>query len=210
MRRLLLPLICLLALGSCKKENIKSTGEGSAKISPKPYLPTYPGSYWIYNDGDTIVTGDKYQLAEIYDEQRDFGRPELLTCRPIKKAFFTVYNGSYVYDYILYGLNSKGECYTRPLLSEEVGKKMTLYANKYYRTMLMVKSKDVQITLPNGVIYDSVIVMNKVNYGGPELDVELYYAKHIGFIGQQTIENYFKPDTIPVWNKYLVEYYINN
>lgn len=177
---------------------------------PKDYLPAYPGSYWVYNTGDTIKTAAKFVTAEIHSVYRNINRPELLTCTPIETAKFPVYNGSYLKDYTSYGVNSKGQCYSRTLLSTALGKVLILNANKYYRNELIVRSKDVQITLPNGITYDSVIVMNSINTGGPELDVELYYAKHIGFIGQLTIENYFTQDTVPVWDKYLIDYYINN
>jgi len=211
MKRILLPLICLLVIGSCKKDEINNVlipPKTYPTRYPGAYLPTYPGSYWVYNTGDTVKTGAKYVTAEIYREYRNFGTGAV-TCNAIETAIFPVYRGAYVKDYTLYGLNSKGVCYNNPLLSEELGKMITLYASKYYRTELIVKSKDVQITLPNGKVYDSVIVMNELNYGGPELDVEHYYAKHIGFIGKQTIENYFTQDTVPVWDKYLVDYYIN-
>lgn len=211
MKRILLPLICLLVLGGCKKDNINNVlipPKTYPKRYPKEYLPTYPGSYWVYDNGDTNRTGATYVTAEIFSANRNFGTGEV-SCHSIETAMYTVYLGKYVKDYTVYGQDSKGVCTSYTLLSEIIGETMTLYASKQYRTELIVKSKDVQIELPNGKVYDNVIVMNKVNLGGPELDVEIYYAKGIGLIGQKTIENYFTQDTIPVWDKYLVDYHIN-
>lgn len=213
MKRILLPLICLLVLGGCKKDNINNVlipPKKYPKRYPKEYLPTYPGSYWVYDNGDTNRTGVSYVVAEIFSANRNFGTGEV-SCHSIETAMYTTYLGKYVKDYTVYGQDSKGVCTNETLLSEELGKIITLYSSKIYSTVLIVKSKDVQIELPNGKVYDNVIVMNKVNYGGPgpELDVEIYYAKGVGLIGQKTIENYFTQDTIPVWDKYLVDYHIN-
>lgn len=203
MKRFLLPFICLLILGSCKKDEYETR-------YPQAYLPTYPGSYWIYHDGDTIRTGNNYVLTEIYKTSQYLGSPDYQSCTPFETAIFPVYNGSYVKDYTLFGINSIGSCYQRPVLSEIPGETLTLSMSKYHHYYLYMKAKDSIVTLPSGITYENVIVMNELNQGGPPRDIEYFYAKDIGFIGQKTHYNVSTLDTVPVWGKYLIYYYIND
>lgn len=47
----------------CRDEIFLATHD---TIFPDPYFPVYPGSYWIYSNGDTIRTFDNYRRTGVF------------------------------------------------------------------------------------------------------------------------------------------------
>jgi hypothetical protein len=182
-------------------------------IFPGDYLPAYPGSYWIYNDGDTITTGEKYELSIIYDPRFDIstGVEIFDTCIPIDTAYFPIYDNKVLNRYTTYSYG-KGHCSKFRLLDETEGIGWTISSSKMDRSGMSVKGKGSTIVLPNQISYDSVIVM-VYNYTIQNYDVteyEYYYAKHIGFIGSKIIYDQICGIDTAKWGSYLINYKIFN
>ena len=62
-------LLFVVFLYSCDKSDVMNDGTVTLNydtIRPLSYLPVYPGSYWIYDDGDSVFTESEYKLYSYY------------------------------------------------------------------------------------------------------------------------------------------------
>ncbi|MCC6371113.1 MAG: hypothetical protein IT236_08925 [Bacteroidia bacterium] len=235
--------VCLIAVllpTSCKKKskntlNPTTSGGNTTSITntvsaaqintiyPGPYLPAYPGSYWIYEfkKGSTgtysIGTSSGYILDSV-------NIASFTTAKYIK-AIVPYYNGqplwknkSHAYDY-----SDKEGLRWLPFVSDStplVGEKSEIrkynHGAYYYR---IVFKADTSITV-NGKIYNHVmatrdyIAVNSIYYYG----TDTYYAKDVGLIAEHGYQlkptNLIKPtDLIPADSSFYIfelkEYFIN-
>lgn len=183
-------------------------------IFPGDYLPAFPGSYWIYSDGDTIKTGKDFELSIIYEPHYDFstGVDMFDTCIAIDTAYFPIYGNKILNRYTTYWWSSNVRCAKFKLLDEIEGSGWTISSSKNDWSGMSVKSKDSRIVLPNQISYDSVIVM-VYNYTINNYNItkyEYYYAKNIGFIGSKTIYDQLSGTDTVTWESYLIDYKISN
>jgi len=178
-------------------------------IFPKSYLPAYPGSYWIYNNGDTIKTNSGYILSTTKRPYYNENTFILYDCIPIDTAFFPIYNYEILNEYTTYSTSSEW-CSENRLLDEAEGSSWSVDSHKDWYSYLIVQKKDTSIILPNNQEFDSVIIMNFRRFEGNYdlAKIEYYYAKNVGYLGSKTIYDLpMNIDSIK-WNLYLTDYLI--
>ncbi|NOZ47789.1 MAG: hypothetical protein GXO79_13560 [Chlorobi bacterium] len=124
-------LISLTVLFSCKDEPIPET------ILPEKYLPVYPGSWWIYSNGETKTTGSSYVLNSYQD---DIASPY-----ETDKVFVPFWDGHYVYGYSI--TQNSTEFPLKLLLSEK--KNTTWFVGRFEGRDIMRKtiSKDISVSI---------------------------------------------------------------
>jgi len=61
----------VINLFSCEKENGPGPADNFDTKFPREYLPAYPGSWWVYQTGDTLRTKEDYQLFTYRSECGD-------------------------------------------------------------------------------------------------------------------------------------------
>jgi hypothetical protein len=173
---------------------------------PGDYLPAYPGSYWIYSNQDTIKTENSYRKdtleTPVYYQDNIYA---IEYCEFFECGYYPIYDHQTLRNYTLFP-NYCTE--SIKLLDETLNKSWMTYNWKDYFIRREVTAKDVQISLPNSKMYDSVIVVEEnietiADYGKKEH----YYAKNVGLIGIKTIHMNF--DTLNTFDYYLIEYKIN-
>jgi hypothetical protein len=182
-------IIAIFGSPGCKKNN---NPQEIKKIAwPKSYLPAYPGSWWIYSDGDTVKTGPNYVWAVIY-ALKDFSQYIF-----IDSCYVPVYNGWGLYYYFSFPIpQSSYTTYT--LLDETLGQSWTDNCNRYiaHCDARRVTKKDTSMQV-NGIIYDSVIEVQLGSYWNYYVwsDYKEYYAKNVGLIkkspGNHNLIKYF-------------------
>ena len=192
---------------SCTEEGHSPYVESIDTIFPNSYLPAYPNSYWIYSNGDTSRTFSSYVLDTIEKPVYTGYFYNIDHCEFYERAFYPVYDNNILRGYTLYFK----ECSTpEKLLDEELGKKWENDRYKTYYISREVKAKDIQVTLPNTLKYENVIIIEEEIYSDYVgfTTREYYYAKNIGLIKSRIIKSGF--DTVDVCEKYLLEYTIGN
>lgn len=205
-------LILLIFLNlSCKKDNeivpqIKD--QQFDTIKPYPYLPVYPGSWWIYviNDTDTVYTSvsAKYVLHSFRATQNvpwitqiysDSVYVPFLDSKPI-----------YGYEKIEWIYPPFGDYYKKwPILSEQIGfcfkRDFTDMRYGDYAEYVEVKNK-----VFNGS--DSIILLEGHWVYGPNITHKSYqeFMKWVGLTKEFVIDT-ISNDTI--YKKQLVNFFIN-
>jgi len=183
-------------------------------IRPQPYLPAYPGSYWIYNSGDTIKCDKKYRIHALYSYWGiDYAAVTDSVYVPyLLPNNLSVWTNGYIYGY--YSLNN-WYYYTgftedkQQLFSEKSGDIWSYHGDNHFIAWDQVMKKDTTVLI-NNIKYDSVIVVSSFvsPAGGGSKEVEIarkYYAKNIGLIKWQNS----KQDTAVKYNYEISSYFIN-
>jgi hypothetical protein len=178
---------------SCNKEPVIEY----QKITPLPYLPVFPGSYWNYVDsyGDTIhmSTSGEYVL----DSYKSFSLHGNYT----NKVFVPFWNNNPVYGYsthefdVLVGSNditTGGEMQVAFLTLIPKQRWSIYYSHYGYFAYRIVVAVDTQLTF-NAVTYNNVIVTadSGVFLSQPPNYIlkRDYYAKNIGLIRSESYSN---------------------
>lgn len=184
-------------LGSCKKENKEPTEcktnyvdqYEADTIQPSPYLMTYPGSVWHYDDGSTISC-DAWVQATIIT-----GVSPSSCVTTVNRTFAIVPRttmGNIYFDSGLYdqGINKKTE--KRQLLSTQLG----LFYNQpykypdYWGGYTKLSTEEVLPSLEvNGVTYTDVLHIHMEQYvgtnkygSGPTIYKDYWYSNGVGLI----------------------------
>jgi hypothetical protein len=192
-------------LSSCKKDEINYK-----TIYPLPYFPVYPGSYWKYitENGDTITqtTSADYLLDSYYIDEL-----EGIKTTPV---YVPLWNNIPIYGYSTprkyistFGLRQI------PFLKFEKGIYWTTSISEYY---IVESAKTIAVDtsiIVNGVIYDSVIVVEGFRQDKYHVtdDTYTYYAKNIGLIKKVHLSIMLPNggwDTTSVLN--IIDYHINH
>ncbi len=88
MRTYLILILSFFLLASCDKEGQLDY------VTPEPYLPAYPGSFWDYTNGDRIVVDNHYH-EHSYDT-------EVNSTEHTATVYVPYMDGKYVYGYSIY------------------------------------------------------------------------------------------------------------
>jgi hypothetical protein len=197
----------LILTGSCSKEDaieeenqVEFTQIGYPRLNPTCWLPCYPGSFWVYDNGDTIfATGwklDSLKRPSWYSSPDPYEDP----------YFVPVYNGVEVFGDQVTSSVGTGLTFVFDTVGDQhnAGNQYSLSANQClaYDTSMMV----------NGVQYDPVQVVVSWHAQQPlptwyntNWYTKKYYAKDVGMI---YIEN-FEGDSI-ISSSGLVAYFIEH
>ncbi len=220
---LLCTISIIIILVGCKKEELpdpidtkSGNFRGCDTIKPLSYLPAYPGSYWIYSNGDTIKTSDSYELHTLYEkawitsEEPPYYPVE--ECVEKETAYFPIYDNKILKGYKQYSIvnSPTSYCETLLLLCESLGAGWTINYTTHDRSSMLITKKDTTIALPNNVVYNNVIVA-EYNYtinSSPIIKKEYYYAKDIGLIQLKTIYALLGPGEPNTIDWYLTDYFI--
>lgn len=200
-------LLLLVGLLSCEnKEENQPNIEKYDTIKPLAYFPALPGSYWIYDNNDTLKVADHYEKyifnAASYDAVPDYDTlvlPKLI----LNGIFNSPDTFAYVREYSLSKSNGSG--YRDPafkeMLSLNQGEKLIIGGAFQDHCIVGRVVKTDTTMMINGVIYNNVIVtihydesctMHGLSENECAWERE-YFARDIGLIKRET-KAY--PDTI--------------
>ncbi len=189
-------------------------------IKPLEYFPAFPGSYWVYNDHDTLKVADQYEMyifnSASYALEADYDTlilPKLLS----NNIFNSADSFTYVNEYKI--TKSHNSNYKDPifkgLLSLTEGAEFTIGA-AVFNHQIIGKTIKVDTAINIGTTrYENVIVTIQFDKaallgGTPEhcASVREYYAKGIGLIKRE--KRNYPIETEFVKSVELVEYKINH
>ena len=219
-------LVCMI-LFSCKKDVAINRGSGPVTTSVAPdtvfpgnYFPSYPGSWWYYDTGDSVIVDNNYH-AHIFNAAYYTNMPYYDTLVLPRLRSNPIFNNADTFVYVnKYGL-SKGNAWTyrEPafigLLSDTVNGQFGISAGfSGHQISGLTIQQDVSMTV-NSVNYDSVIVCIHYDYWFISMGytpqtcwtTKEYFAKHVGMILRETRNN-FPMDTIVTPACSLVSYLI--
>jgi hypothetical protein len=181
---------------SCRKPGGRDT------IEPKPYLPVYPGSEWIYLDenSNTVkhTTAAEYQLHQYIDSK---------TGKKTKKRFVPYWNDQPVYEYsIPRDLTHSGieGSDLFPILFEEIGRSEVVSTDHHGpNSSITALRKETSVQVDANTFYDVIVIGN---YYTARFT---YYARNVGLILREHIDRTVTPhDTIATLR--LQSWHINN
>lgn len=208
-----------LVLLACNKFNWKSQIETEEPLS---YFPAYPGSYWVYDNNETLRVADQYELY-VFNTNGYTAEPKYDTLKLpklLKNVFFNpLDNETYVKGYSLSKSNTAN--YKDPsfkfILHTTEDKEFSIGAAIQDRKITGKTIKtDTSIYIGN-TFYQDVIVTVQFDYacvnhtnGSPEECATLreYYAKDVGLIKRE-LKNYNTNNQF-VTDFELNSYFINN
>lgn len=212
-------LLVLIGIISCKKDNEIKPNDSVVydTIKPLEYFPAFPGSYWIYDNNDTLKVADQYEKY-IYNSAGYTAPPDYDTLILPKLILNGIYNKpnefAYVKEYSISQAN--GSDYRDPpfktLLSLTEGSEFTI-GGSYQNHAITGKTVKVDTVINIGATeYRNVIITIHFDVAfnmSPEdcAHVREYYAKDVGLIKRET-RNY-PVETEFVTEIELVDYKIN-
>ena len=195
--------IILLVFGllSCEKQNVSGTepiNETYDTIKPLEYFPAYPGSYWVYNNGDTLKVSDEYEIY-IYNSADFDAEPKYDTIVVPKLILNGFYNSLDTFAFVKqYSISKpKNSGYRDPafkgILSVTEGAEFTIGAvYQGHRWVGKTIKKDTVIEIVNTLYTDVIITIQYdeacTDFGNiPEecATIKEYYAKNIGLIKRE-------------------------
>ncbi len=203
-------MVLLIGLISCEKEKYDI-------IKPLSYFPALPGSYWIYDNNDTLKVADHYEKYTFNAASYDAGEPDYQTVVLPKLILNGIFNSPDTYAYVReYSLSKSSRSHYRDpafkeMLSPIQGKGLIIGgAYHYHRISGRVVKTDTSIVV-NGVMYNNVIVTIHfdeacTNHGFSENECAWereYFARDIGLIKRE-----IKTDTIFKKDIELIEFEI--
>jgi len=221
-RNLIFSIVLIIVLIACGKAPITPANNSSQvtydTIFPLKYFPAYPGSYWIYDNGDTLkVEGfEKY----IFNSESFDAVPKYDTLILPKLVLNGIYNFPDTFAFVKgYAISkSKNSDYRDPafkdILSTTQGSEFTIGA-AFQGHKLTGKTIKVDTTISiDGVSYDSVIVTIQFDYActsmgdSPEncATIKEYYAKNVGLIKRE--KKAYAIDTVFIKDFELIDFEI--
>ncbi len=161
-------------------------------ILPKEYFPVFPGSYWVYNNSDTLRVMEDYQLY-IYDRLVNYYPREYVKDTVALPKFYpnSIYGEVFIWRYEISKLwGSYREPAWRGILSETLGQQFYQSASESGNQNIgLTIAVDTSITV-NGVTYNDVIVTilyNRIFMLPPEMCFyrKEYFARGVGLIKRE-------------------------
>ncbi len=222
-KKVLPTLAVILIIHSCiKDEHFEANENPEVELTNVAeigcYLPIYPGSCWVYSNGDTVRAGSQYHLDTVFSASYWFPDfPEecvavdtthMLT---LNYPHFQLRNSvrKYLNKYTLYGLDDRCEVDFK-VLSEEIGEKWYISWDNLQDSRFEVIERLASVTMPDGQSYSDVMVIEEQYIGNLWLcsQTRRYYAKSIGLIGEQQFVAPFKEGYLetPIWTFFLSSY----
>ncbi len=215
-------LLVLIGLISCDKEHETLTNKNVVydTIKPLSYFPAFPGSYWIYDNGDTLRVADQYQMfvEGIGNGDPLFYDTIILPKLELNNIYMSYGLNGFVKQYEL--TTPSGASYIpSPTYQSILSTKMdSVFINgpPIQGHYLMAKTIAVDTVIYIGAIkYENVIVTMywddaciTAGYGNsPEdcADLKEYFGKNIGLIKR---EHRYHADTIFIKDFELTDYHI--
>ena len=213
----------LIGLISCKRNNIEQNDNDITydTIMPMDYFPAFPGSYWIYDNNDTLKVANVYEKY-IFNSAEYDAVPDYDTLILPKLILNGIYNSPDTFAYVNgYSISkSEGSSYRDPafkeILSLTEGSEFTIESG-YQEHKITGKTIKVDTAIYIGTTkYENVIITVQFDYacvsytgGTPEDCATLreYYAKNIGLIKRE--KRNYPSDTDFVKEFEIKEYEIN-
>ena len=193
----------LIGLISCVKDNETKPDDSVIydTIKPLDYFPAYPGSYWIYDDNDTLKVADQYEKY-IFNSAGYTAEPDYDTLILPKLILNGVFNSPQTFAYVNgYSISQSTGNYRDPafkdILSVNQGDELIIGgAVQGHQIRGRVVKTDTTIEV-NGSIYENVIITIHFDnywsgYGMTETEYAFereYFAKDVGLIKRE-IKNY--------------------
>ncbi len=192
----------LVGLISCEKDKETKPEDNIVydTIKPLEYLPAFPGSYWIYDNNDTLKVADQYEKY-IFNSAGYTAVPDYDTLMLPKLILNGVFNQPDTYAYLNeYSISKSNESnYRDPafkeLLSLTEGSEFTI-GGAIQGHKIKGKTIKVDTTIYIGTTeYKNVIMTIQYDYacvlgtgGSPEDCATLreYFAKDVGLIKRET------------------------
>ena len=199
-------------------------------IFPRDYFPIHPGSYWIYDNSDTIICLEEYKLIGLGHRYTGISQTHGLYNDPgfpVDSVYVPSIHVSSVdrdYDFYYYSITS-GSYLMRflPIVDEEEGFSIKQWPDgryDYEYNSLRIMSIDTSLYIEDA-LYENVIVAEHFNMpnliGDRESDYDyvtkkLYFSKNIGLIKSEAyipyrVDNIVFYDTLTIS---LVEFLINS
>ncbi|HON18674.1 MAG TPA: hypothetical protein PK990_05840 [Salinivirgaceae bacterium] len=191
----------MIGVISCEKDNTTKTNDSVAydTIKPLEYFPAFPGSYWIYDNNDTLKVADHYEMY-VFNSAGYTAEPDYDTLILPKLILNGIYNRPDTFAYVNgYSISKAKESgYRDPafkeLLSLTEGAEFIIGgADQGHR--ITGKTIKVDTTIYIGTTeYRNVIVTIQFDYAcvlgpgnSPENCATLreYYAKDVGLIKRE-------------------------
>lgn len=194
------PLLVLIGLISCKNNKEIKPEKIADTIKPLDYFPAFPGSYWIYDNNDTLKVAGQYEKY-IFNSAAYTAEPNYDTLILPKLILNGIFNPNDTYAYVMeYSISkSLGSSYRDPafkgLLSLTEGAEFTI-GGAFQAYKITGKTIKVDTTINIGTRkFENVIMTIQFDYGcvsgtggTPEscATVREYYAKNVGLIKRET------------------------
>ena len=209
--RYLIIILAITVISACKKEQVVESQPQYATILPLSYFPTFPGSYWTYEDtfGDTthFTTSPDYILDAYFTSYGVLS----------DSAYVPYYNGQaiwwYSYD-INFAQYQGGFSSLERMLSDSLvtGSTWTISSQANTKIHRQIKNSDTTVEI-NGIFYSPTIVVDEL-YEVSSLFTQMtdrrFYTKDIGLIKHEKYDlNPGSPLNISN-TTVIVDYYINN
>ncbi len=194
MKNLLFVIISALLLLGCSSDSEFSI------IYPKEYLPAYPGSWWVYSNGQRSLVHSEY-VAHNYE-------PNIYSPDNSSEKLVPYMDGEYLYEYDITQMSTvfpvkkllketlNSDWKVNEVNGEEIWRKTTQKIDSFY--------------LSTDSLYTNVIVVveYKKTLGDDRWNLKEFYAKNVGLI-RVDVNN--PSDTLSaVIQKEVVTYHINN
>lgn len=183
---------------SCEKNGTTDEEPILDTIPPGEYFPVYPGSWWVYQKGDTLKTADDYQEFTYISDCDD-----LRNTRSLALPLFldnNIYGSRYVNRYMLSNpfLDCRYPLPFIPVLSDTLGQVFVKGVPDLYHHLLgKTIAKDTSIKI-NGVVYEDVIITIEYDRACSESSgytpvqcatMKEYFARGIGLIKREKGRN---------------------
>lgn len=178
-------------------------------VYPLEYLPAYPGSYWIYNNGDQIVTSSSYVLHSY--------QSSLSSLETTEEVYVPMYDGEYLYEYTI--TQNSTEYPVKKLLEETVGGNPWMVSDFNGEPTMRAVTKSLDSIIisfpPYADPMDSILVFKDVlvvveyvdSLGEDNWNLKEYYAKDVGLVRVEANNPYDTLNSIVI--KELQQYKIN-
>lgn len=203
-------------------------------IVPSDYFPIYPGSYWIYDNSDTLLCGEEYNLIGLGHTysglSQTHGDPPNEPSFPVDSIYVPsadVASQERAYNFYHYSLLlDKDLNLTRylPIVNEEEGYSIKQWDDGRYDfdyNAIAILKVDTTLYIDN-ILYENVIIAEHFNMPDLVGDREshysfatkrLYFSKNIGlirsvaYVHRGVVDNQAVIDTITI---NLADYFINS
>ena len=181
------------------------------------YFPTFPGSYWVYDNGDSATIADEYQLCNHYQTYIPSWWYPVSEPPPSYKIYTPIYNGilpfsGQVRNYTFYPSGYNGT--TSQIFSEyslswsnhpysEVSENWVITKQDTLMDVLGTMTEVCIVRKHSETIWADSVYNSDPAYWGEYY----YFAKDIGIFKK---EHRAYPDSSTVYTKTLVEYFVND
>lgn len=185
-------IVFLISVTSCDKKDAPEPSKPAVPIDtifPGDYFPAYPGSFWIYDNNDTVRIENGWHQYAVSDTQMAL-LPAMYSSSIFPKikppTFEFSYELIYIKGYELSNDTSPDRHCHQPfqkILSEKLGESFVPgpYCDFVFNAEMARHESSVQA---GGLTYNDVLVVDLFTTNGPVPDKvsSRYYARNIGLV----------------------------